>query len=305
MATSSGKKSAATATGGAASIASMTAFARVQHDIEGGHFAWELRSVNHRYLETNFKLPEKFRQCEPAYRERLRKTLARGKVECTLYYRVSEVQSGFQIDHAVAGQLLAAASELAERHDISGGLSTREILNWPGVLGADEDDLDEIGKLVTDGLEQALQTLVAARRTEGSRMAAVIAEKLDAIEELVTALRARMPEILEEHQQKINDRIAALDIDVDPDRLTQEMVLVAQKTDVAEELDRLTAHVSEVRDILTTSEPCGRRLDFLMQELNREANTLGSKSIALESSNGAISLKVLIEQIREQVQNIE
>ena len=284
---------------------SMTAFARVQGDNSLGTYAWELRSVNHRYLETQFKLPEKLKVLEPALRERMRSALARGKVECNLYFKANESEQGFIVNDEKVAALMLAAQQLRAKNTDLAPLSSYEILQWPGVLQSVELNIDAIVESLLESFDDALLKLAEARHAEGQRMSDVICEKLDQVDDLTNQVKLNMPQILAEHQKRLEERLAQLSVDVDHDRLAQEIVMLAQKVDVAEELDRLVAHTAEVRDTLAKDEPCGRRLDFLMQELNREANTLGSKSIATDSSQGAINLKVLIEQMREQVQNIE
>ena len=284
---------------------SMTAFARVQGDNSLGTYAWELRSVNHRYLETQFKLPDKLKVLEPALRERMRNSLARGKVECNLYFKANESEQGFIVNEEKVTALLAAAQQLNEKKSDIAPLSTYELLQWPGVLQSVELNIDAVAESLLESFDDALLKLAEARNAEGQRMTDVICEKLDQVDSLTNQVKLNMPQILAEHQKRLEERLAQLSVDVDHDRLAQEIVMLAQKVDVAEELDLLVAHTAEVRDTLAKDEPCGRRLDFLMQELNREANTLGSKSIATDSSQGAINLKVLIEQMREQVQNIE
>ena len=284
---------------------SMTAFARVQGDNSLGTYAWELRSVNHRYLETQFKLPEKLKVLEPALRERMRSALARGKVECNLYFKANESEQGFIVNDEKVTALMLAAQQLNKKNADLAPLSSYEILQWPGVLQSVELNIDAIVESLLESFDDALLKLSEARHAEGQRMSDVICEKLDQVDDLTNQVKLNMPQILAEHQKRLEERLAQLSVDVDHDRLAQEVVMLAQKVDVAEELDRLVAHTAEVRDTLAKDEPCGRRLDFLMQELNREANTLGSKSIATDSSQGAINLKVLIEQMREQVQNIE
>ncbi len=286
-------------------INSMTAFARVQGENDLGDYAWELRSVNHRYLETQFKLPEKLRMLEPTLRERMRSSVARGKIECSLHFKAKEAGQSFIINEEKIAALLDAVQSLHKTVPAAAPLTTYEILQWPGVLQASELNLDAISSHLLESFDQALLKLAEARQGEGLRMANVIYERLDQIDSLCADVKKSMPTILAEHQQKIEARLEQLQVELDHDRLAQEIVMLAQKVDVAEELDRLSAHTAEVRDTLDKNEPCGRRLDFLMQELNREANTLGSKSIATDSSQGAVNLKVLIEQMREQVQNIE
>ena len=284
---------------------SMTAFARVQGSHEIGDFVWELRSVNHRYVEVQFKLPEKFKSIEPVLRERIRQAVARGKVECHLHFKPSEAEQSFVINQAKVDALLLAAQSLKDQDNRLEPLSSHQILQWPGVLQVSEMNIELITEALLLSFNQALAQLTEARHSEGQRMAATIIDRLDQIDELVADIKQTLPSILAEHHQRLEEKLASLAIEVDQERVAQEVVMLAQKVDIAEEIDRLTAHTDEVRATLAKTEPCGRRLDFLMQELNREANTLGSKSIATQSTQGAVNLKVLIEQMREQVQNIE
>lgn len=289
-------------------VNSMTAFARVQGDNALGSYAWELRSVNHRYLEAQFKLPDKLKVLEPILREKMRGAIARGKIECSLYFKANESEQSFIVNEEKITALLSAAQQLEaldEKKSNIVPLTSYEILQWPGVLQSVELNIEAVTDSLLESFNDALLKLAEARASEGKRMADVICEKLDQVDDLTHQVKLNMPKILADHQQRLEERLAQLKADVDQDRLAQEVVMLAQKVDVAEELDRLLAHTAEVRDTLVKNEPCGRRLDFLMQELNREANTLGSKSIATDSSQGAINLKVLIEQMREQVQNIE
>lgn len=286
-------------------VKSMTGFSRIQDSNELGDFTWELRSVNHRYLESQFKLPEKLKHLEPRLRELIRGCVARGKIESHLYLKLNSTSQELAINQEKLDQILSVATKLeAKRKDIK-PLSSFEILNWPGLLEASEIDLSSLEEKIISGFERAAAELVVARSAEGKRMAEIILNRVDLIDDLVEDIKNDMPTILQEYNNKLKEKLSNFNVEVDPDRLEQELVMLAQKTDVAEELDRLVAHTSEVRDTLKKAEPCGRRLDFLMQELNREANTLGSKSIAIKSSQGSINLKVLIEQMREQVQNIE
>ncbi|MGB2272376.1 MAG: YicC/YloC family endoribonuclease [Pseudomonadales bacterium] len=289
-------------------VNSMTAFARVQGDNALGSYGWELRSVNHRYFEAQFKLPDKLKVLEPILREKMRGAIARGKIECSLYFKANESEQSFIVNEEKITALLSAAKQLEildEKKSNIVPLTSYEILQWPGVLQSVELNIEAVTDSLLESFNDALLKLAEARASEGKRMADVICEKLDQVDDLTHQVKLNMPKILAEHQQRLEERLAQLKADVDQDRLAQEVVMLAQKVDVAEELDRLLAHTAEVRDTLVKNEPCGRRLDFLMQELNREANTLGSKSIATDSSQGAINLKVLIEQMREQVQNIE
>ena len=287
------------------SLKSMTAFARAQGNNNWGSYAWELRSVNHRYLETQFKLPEKLRQLETPLREALRAKLARGKVECHLHFKVKEQEQAVVLNHHQVEQLKSLEQQLLVNDADIDRLSANQILQWPGVLQTSELDSDQLADDLLPGFDAVLEQLVEARAAEGVRLAALIIERLDQIDSIVVDVERRMPEVLAEHKAKIETKIADFNIELDADRLAQEVVILAQKVDVAEELDRLKGHVTEVRETIEKSEPCGRRLDFLMQELNREANTLGSKSIAMDTSKNSVNLKVLIEQMREQVQNIE
>jgi uncharacterized protein (TIGR00255 family) len=286
-------------------VHSMTAFARVERAGTQGTLSWELRSVNHRYLEPHLRLPEAFRDLEIAVREALRQGISRGKVECTL--RFCEVTSGkpLQVDRERATQLVTAAETVASLIKQPAALNPLEVLAWPGVLVADAADPQALNQEAIELFNEALKELKAGRDREGAELARLINDRLDAMSEEVKTLRAQVPHMLGVQRQKILDRFADMQAELDPQRLEQEMVLLAQKSDVAEELDRLSTHVTEVRRVLKTGGAAGRRLDFLMQELNREANTLGSKAFDPRSTQAAVNLKVLIEQMREQVQNIE
>ncbi|WP_300650978.1 YicC/YloC family endoribonuclease [Pseudomonas sp.] len=286
-------------------IHSMTAFARAEQAGTNGTLTWELRSVNHRYLEPHLRLPDAFRDLEGAVREALRNGLSRGKVECTL--RVAEDSAGkpLQVDRERAAQLVAAAESVASLIKHPAPLNPLEVLSWPGVLVADAADPQALNKAALSLFKQALDELKQSRSREGHELAKLLNERLDSIDGEVAALRELVPQMLAMQRQKILDRSAELQAELDPQRLEQELVILAQKSDVAEELDRLSTHVSEVRRVLKTGGAAGRRLDFLMQELNREANTLGSKAFDTRSTQAAVNLKVLIEQMREQVQNIE
>jgi uncharacterized protein (TIGR00255 family) len=286
-------------------IHSMTAFARAEQAGANGTLSWELRSVNHRYLEPHLRLPEAFRDLEGAVREALRNGLSRGKVECTL--RISEDNTGkaLQVDLQRAAQLVAAAESVAGLIKQPAALNPLEVLGWPGVLVADAADPQALNQVALALFSQALHDLKNGREREGAELAKLLNERLDSILEQVVTLRELVPQMLAGQRQKILDRCAEMQAELDPQRLEQELVMLAQKSDVAEELDRLNTHVSEVRRVLKTGGQTGRRLDFLMQELNREANTLGSKAFDTRSTQAAVNLKVLIEQMREQVQNIE
>ena len=286
-------------------IHSMTAFARAEQAGANGTLSWELRSVNHRYLEPHLRLPEAFRDLEGAVREALRNGLSRGKVECTLRFSDDNAGKALQVDLERAAQLVAAAESVAGLIQQPAALNPLEVLGWPGVLVADAADPQALNKTALALFTDALNELKAGRLREGAELAKLLNERLDSIAGEVVALRELVPQMLAAQRQKILDRCAEMQADLDPQRLEQELVMLAQKSDVAEELDRLVTHVSEVRRVLKTGGQAGRRLDFLMQELNREANTLGSKAFDTRSTQAAVNLKVLIEQMREQVQNIE
>lgn len=286
-------------------VHSMTAFARAERAGAHGTLSWELRSVNHRYLEPHLRLPESFRDLEGAVREALRQGLSRGKLECTLRFAEDSTGAALQVDRTRAAQLVAAAEIVAGLIQHPAPLNPLEVLAWPGVLVADAADPQALNSAALSLFSQALDALKKDRSREGSDLAKLLDERLDTIVVEVAALRELVPQMLAGQRQKILERCAEMQAELDPQRLEQELVLLAQKSDVAEELDRLSTHVSEVRRVLKAGGAAGRRLDFLMQELNREANTLGSKAFDTRSTQAAINLKVLIEQMREQVQNIE
>lgn len=286
-------------------VHSMTAFARIEGAGAHGTLSWELRSVNHRYLEPHLRLPDAFRDLEGAVREALRQTISRGKVECTLRFAEENAGKSLQVDSQRARQLIAAAEEVAALIQQPAALNPLEVLAWPGVLVADAADPQALNAAALALFNQALSELKNGRAREGAELARLINERLDGISAEVVALRELVPQMLAGQRQKIETRFVEMQADLDPQRLEQELVLLAQKSDVAEELDRLTTHVTEVRRVLKAGGAAGRRLDFLMQELNREANTLGSKAFDTRSTQAAVNLKVLIEQMREQVQNIE
>ena len=286
-------------------ICSMTGYASTTRELAGATLSVELRSVNHRYLEPHLRLPEAFRDLEGAVREALRQGLSRGKVECTLRFAEESAGKPLQVDADRARQLIAAAEQVAALIQQPAPLNPLEVLAWPGVLVADAADPQALNAAALKLFDQALGELKAGRAREGAELAKLLNERLDSILDEVAALRELVPQMLAGQRAKIETRFAEMQAELDPQRLEQELVLLAQKSDVAEELDRLSTHVSEVRRVLKAGGAAGRRLDFLMQELNREANTLGSKAFDPRSTQAAVNLKVLIEQMREQVQNIE
>jgi len=285
---------------------SMTAFTRQEAQHSWGSLAWEIRSVNHRYLEPHLRLPDNFRDLEPPLRERLRKKLSRGKVECTLRFIPEARAQTLSINTDYAQDLINAASQIqAMLPDNSQPLDPLEVMRWPGVLQDAALDMDAIKATALQTLDAALDDLLAGREREGKELAVLINQRLDSISAIVCQVREKLPLILQGQRDNLRSRLDELKVELDEGRLEQEMVMLAQKADVDEELDRLDTHVQEVRRVLKQKGAIGRRLDFLMQELNREANTLSSKSIVAETTQCAVDLKVLIEQMREQIQNIE
>lgn len=286
-------------------VQSMTAFARVEQNGAYGTLSWELRSVNHRYLEPHLRLPDTLREVEGTVREALRNGLSRGKVECTLKLTESASEQSLHVNQERAQQLIQAAEQISQLIAQPAALNPLEVLAWPGVLSTQSVDSQAINSAAIELFRSALTQLKESRGREGADLARLISERLDAIQNEVVVLRDLVPQMLELQRQKILTRCQEMQIELDPQRLEQELVILAQKSDVAEELDRLATHITEVHRVLKAGGAIGRRLDFLMQELNREANTLGSKAIDTRSTQAAVNIKVLIEQMREQIQNIE
>ena len=286
-------------------VQSMTAFARIEQNGAYGTLSWELRSVNHRYLEPHLRLPDTLREVEGTVREALRNGLSRGKVECTLKLTESASEQSLHVNQERAQQLIQAAEQISQLIAQPAALNPLEVLAWPGVLSTQSVDSQAINSAAIELFHSALTQLKESRGREGTDLARLISERLDAIQNEVMVLRDLVPQMLELQRQKILTRCQEMQIELDPQRLEQELVILAQKSDVAEELDRLATHITEVHRVLKTGGAIGRRLDFLMQELNREANTLGSKAIDTRSTQAAVNIKVLIEQMREQIQNIE
>ena len=286
------------------SIRSMTAYASAEHGAVWGVLGCELRAVNHRVLELGVRLPEELRALEPALRERVATRLSRGKVDLVLRLRPVEGSAGLQVDDALVDRLGELATTLDKRFP---GLRTEftELLQFPGVLQSRAADPAELQKAALAVLDAALDDFVAAREREGGKLVAAILERVDGIERIAGEVRTLVPVIRAAQRTRLESRLSELAQAADPGRVEQELVLALQKLDVDEELDRLASHVVEIRRVFTQKDPVGRRLDFLLQEFNREANTLGSKSVDARTSNAAVELKVLIDQIREQVQNIE
>ena len=284
----------------------MTGFAAAAHESARGSLAVELKTVNHRYLEFQTRIPEELRPLEPAMREAVAARLSRGKVDCRVTFTPLHAGERSLLPDAKAmASLQAAAALVAARFPDARPLSVSEVLHWPGVL-ADEALSPEALKLELAGvLERAIEDLDASREREGAKLEAVLRERLDAMARLVGEARPLVPGALKAFQDKLAQKIAEAAANPSDERVHQEVVLYAARIDVDEELARLVTHISEFRRVLDKGGACGKRLDFLCQELNREANTLGSKSVANEMTKISVELKVLIEQMREQVQNIE
>ncbi len=287
-------------------IRSMTAFARSSGEQAGATLTWELRSVNHRYLEVFVRLPEELRAMEPLVRERVATRLGRGKLECGLRCNWAAAQSaGLEVDPKQLKAVLDACREIETRSSEATSPGVMELLRWPGVVCEPKPDTGAAQQQALALLDKALDELVATREREGAQIKGLLSTRLQGIEDQIAKARTRLPEVQQKVRAKLETRLADLAAKADNDRLEQELVILAQKMDVDEELDRLDGHVVETGRVLERDEPVGRRLDFLMQEFNREANTLGSKSADGETTAVSVELKVLIEQMREQVQNVE
>jgi uncharacterized protein (TIGR00255 family) len=285
-------------------IRSMTAYATAERATEGGTLACELRAVNHRFLELGLRLPEELRVLEPALRERISARIARGKLDFSLRLRSPEGEGGLQLNATLVRQLSELALDMTARFP---ALRTEfiDLLQYPGVLQARSTDAEVLQAEALALLDTLLDQFVGAREREGEKLAVAIRERVDALAARAAEVRELIPTIRAGQRAKLDARLADLAQGADPGRVEQELVLWLQKLDVDEELDRLDSHIKEIRRVLKQTEPVGRRLDFLLQEFNREANTLGSKSVDVRTTNIAVELKVLIDQIREQVQNIE
>ncbi len=285
-------------------IRSMTAYAGGERATLWGTLGCELRSVNHRFLEVGTRLPEELRALEPQLRERISARLGRGKLDLVMRLRAPEAAARLQVNEALLGELGALATRMHAQFP-SLQVSFTELLQVPGVLQGEATDAAALHAEALGLLESVLDSFVQAREREGGKLAEAIVERVDGIERIAGEVRTLIPAIRDGQRLKLAARLADLPHPMDPGRAEQELVLWLQKLDVDEELDRLSSHIGEIRRVLRQREPVGRRLDFLLQEFNREANTLGSKSVDSRTSNAAVELKVLIDQIREQVQNLE
>jgi uncharacterized protein (TIGR00255 family) len=286
---------------------SMTGFARQVVESPMGTLTCEIRAVNHRYLDVQFRLPDELRAKEIEFKKQVGGTVRRGKVDCSVHVKRSEEGQG-SLNHELVGQLGTRLDEIREL--LPATLSANpvnlvDVLRWPGVVDQPSVEAEPLIAAASALLADTLTALAEMRASEGGRIDEMLTSRCDEILEIATSVKKRLPQVLEATRNKLKERIDKLDVEANPDRLETELALIAQKLDVDEELDRLQSHISEIRDVLKSNEPVGRRLDFLMQELNREANTLGSKSADAETTRAAVDLKVLIEQMREQIQNIE
>ena len=286
-------------------IYSMTAFARLEVKKDWGDAVWEIRSVNQRYLENFFRLPEQFRGLENTLREKLRQSLTRGKIECSLRIETKkQTNSELNLNKELANQVIQSLQWIKAQAG-EGEINLTDVLRYPGVVEAQEQDLDAISQDLLTAFDDLLKDFIAMRGREGEKLNDIIQQRLDAITVEADKVRSQMPVVLQWQRERLLQRFEDAQINLDPQRVEQEMILLAQRVDVAEELDRLQMHVKETTNILKKGGAVGRKLDFMMQELNRESNTLASKSINADITASAVELKVLIEQMREQIQNLE
>lgn len=286
-------------------IYSMTAFARLEVKKDWGDAVWEIRSVNQRYLENFFRLPEQFRGLENTLREKLRQSLTRGKIECSLRIETKkQTNAELNLNKELANQVIQSLQWIKSQAG-EGEINLTDVLRYPGVVEAQEQDLDAISQDLLTAFDDLLTDFIAMRGREGEKLNDIIQQRLDAIAVEADKVRSQMPAVLQWQRERLLQRFEDAQVNLDPQRVEQEMILLAQRVDVAEELDRLQMHVKETTNILKKGGSVGRKLDFMMQELNRESNTLASKSINADITASAVELKVLIEQMREQIQNLE
>ena len=286
-------------------IYSMTAFARLEVKKDWGDAVWEIRSVNQRYLENFFRLPEQFRGLENTLREKLRQSLTRGKIECSLRIEIKkQTNAELNLNKELANQVIQSLQWIKAQAG-EGEINLTDVLRYPGVVEAQEHDLDAISQDLLTAFDDLLTDFIAMRGREGEKLNDIIQQRLDAIAVEADKVRSQMPAVLQWQRERLLQRFEDAQVNLDPQRVEQEMILLAQRVDVAEELDRLQMHVKETTNILKKGGAVGRKLDFMMQELNRESNTLASKSINADITASAVELKVLIEQMREQIQNLE
>lgn len=285
---------------------SMTGFARSEPTSKTGQWLWELRSVNHRYLDISLRMPERLRVHEHALRKQISGALSRGKIDAVLSFVSDDVDNHrLSIDPAVVRSLRDAAKTVTQLYNGLAPQTVQDVLRWPGVIAQPESDESEEGRELAEAMSQALDKLTAMRAREGEHLAGLLRSRCEDIATLTAGVRERRPAVIEGIRERLNERIARIEAELDPTRIEAEWVLLAQKLDVDEELDRLDGHRAELERIISKGGPCGRKLDFLIQEFNREANTLASKASDARTTRAAVDMKVAIEQMREQVQNIE
>jgi uncharacterized protein (TIGR00255 family) len=283
----------------------MTAYARITEEHSWGSISCELKSVNHRFLEIGFRMPESLREAETTLRDMARKKLGRGKIDCSMHIAFNHSDNSSELDLDAARGHIKTVESIAAELKQAAPISAVDIMKLPGVLKDSAVNAKQLSKSGIQAFDLALDQMIEGRAREGEKLADMIEQRLSGIETQVTLVRQNLPEILQQQRSRLHEKLSELKDQLDEQRLEQEMVIIANRADVDEELDRLEAHVIEIRRVLNESASIGRRLDFLMQELNREANTLGSKSISTISTQASVELKVLIEQMREQIQNIE
>ena len=284
---------------------SMTAYARITEENSWGSITCELRSVNHRFLEVGFRMPDVLRESETALRDMARKKLTRGKIDCSVQIAFNHSDAGSTLDLEVAQSHIEIAQAIAHKLSDAAPISAVDIMQLPGVIKDASIEASQVNKAGKKAFDLALDQMLEGREREGAKLAEMVEQRLAGIESQIAIVRENLPEILQQQRTRLHEKLNELKEQMDEQRLEQEMVIIANRADVDEELDRLEAHISEIRLALKSKESIGRRLDFLMQELNREANTLGSKSISSITTQVSVELKVLIEQMREQIQNIE
>lgn len=284
---------------------SMTAYARITEEHNWGSISCELKSVNHRFLEVGFRMPESVREAETTLRDMARKKLGRGKIDCSVQITFNHSDASSELDLETAREHIKIVESISAEITQPGTISAIDIMKLPGVLKDSSIDIKQLSKAGIQAFDLALDQMLEGRSREGEKLANMIEQRLLGIEAQIALVRKHLPEILEQQRNRLHEKLAELKDQLDEQRLEQEMVIISNRADVDEELDRLEAHVIEIRRVLGDQASIGRRLDFLMQELNREANTLGSKSISNITTQASVELKVLIEQMREQIQNIE
>ncbi|TAK53196.1 MAG: YicC family protein [Gammaproteobacteria bacterium] len=287
-------------------IRSMTGFARAERATPAGVLTWELRGVNHRYLEASLRLPEELRAAESTFRQAIATVARRGKIDATLTLRpTAGTTRELSLDEPLLDRLIEAASQLQRRLGPAGHVDAVDLLRWPGVVTEPARDPGPLLAAARQLLDEALTGFATSRAAEGTRIAGMLASRAATLLQLVETVVARLPEVQARIRARLQERLTQLGSEVNPERIEQEIAILLQKMDVAEELDRLRSHVTELHDAIASGEAVGRKLDFLMQEFNREANTLSSKSQDIETTRAAVEIKVLVEQMREQVQNVE